>query len=156
RIDFGMVDGIDGREISVTAGEAGPAPGALGGWHVTVDPAPAAWDDSAGRDAVIPIPPSFRGGEVLLPSPPSPFVAVGQNEHDRDVRVFWDLRSGMHAGAMSGKLPIEGPMALSADGVLFAAQLKGGRDGAGRDGIGVWMARTGQSLGAIDRPSSTD
>jgi WD40 repeat protein len=68
------------------------------------------------------VPPSFFGGEVVYPTAPSVFVAVGRNGDQNDVREFWDLAARKRLGALRGSVKLDKPYALSPDGTLFAGK----------------------------------
>ena len=68
------------------------------------------------------VPPSFFGGEVIYPTTPSVFVAVGRNGDRNDVREFWDLSARKKVGTLRGEVKVEKPYALSSDGTLFAGK----------------------------------
>jgi RNA polymerase sigma factor (sigma-70 family) len=69
------------------------------------------------------VPDSFGGGDVVYPTAPSPFVAVGGNSDRNRVRQVWDLVTQKRVGMLRGDVKIDKPYALSADGALFAAKM---------------------------------
>jgi hypothetical protein len=83
----------------------------------------------------IPVP---GGEEVVFPTGPSPFIAVGQNRGPEDIREAWDVRDGKITGRIRGAAGLTDPLILSPDGAFLA-----GRGGAGRMGVDVWAFRTG-------------
>ena len=58
-------------------------------WSVKPDPATALPKLPDDQEILIHVPPSFFGGEVTFPAAPSPFVAVGRNGDNQDVREIW-------------------------------------------------------------------
>jgi hypothetical protein len=62
------------------------------------------------------------GGEVVYPTAPSVFVAVGRNGDQKDIREFWDLSTRKRLGVLRGDVKIDKPYALSAAGTLFAGK----------------------------------
>lgn len=157
RLDFGTVTSVDRQDISVLAAPIKPA-------EPKPKPKPAdrpkpakpadekekkaeeAEGASKGKNKPlsIPIPPSFWGGEVLYPSTPSPFVAVGRNGDQNDHREIWDLRENKRIGAIRGQIPADKPFALSPDGTQLAAKAQG------RNGVGIWSTKNGKFVGGIE------
>ena len=90
-------------------------------WKVKPDPA-AEQPAEITQDVLLHVPASFFGGEVVYPTAPSVFVAVGRNGDQKDVREFWDLSTRKRVGVLRGGVKIDKPYALSADGTLFAGK----------------------------------
>ena len=74
------------------------------------------------QEVLLRVPPSFFGGEVIYPTAPSVFVAVGRSGDQNDVREFWDLAARKRVGALRGSIKLDKPHALSPDGTLFAGK----------------------------------
>ncbi|MEO6807686.1 MAG: hypothetical protein ABI353_01050, partial [Isosphaeraceae bacterium] len=90
-------------------GVATPAAGqglAMAGWKVQADPAPEPISFPAGQPLNIPIPEMFGNDDVVYPSTPSPFVALGGNGDERQRREVWDLRDGKRVGGLIGRLDL--------------------------------------------------
>jgi len=104
--------------IKNLAGPDSPAPEL---WKVKPDP-PAEHPQPISQDILLRVPPSFFGGEVIYPTAPSSFVAVGRSGDQNDVREFWDLAAKKRVGALRGSVKLDKPYALSPDGALFAGK----------------------------------
>jgi hypothetical protein len=104
--------------IKNLAGPDSPAPEL---WKVKVDP-PAETPPAVTQEINLRVPPSFFGGEVVYPTAPSVFVAVGRNGDQNDVREFWDLSARKRIGSLRAGSRLDKPYALSPDGTLFAAK----------------------------------
>jgi hypothetical protein len=138
-------------------------------WSVTVDPPAETLELAAEQSASVPIPATSEVGiKVLFPSTPSPFVAVGGNKGDAEAREVWDLRSNKRTGVIRGKLPLQPPLALSADGTYLAGTFlsessdkddkdkkddKNAKDEGKKKGkkatISVWSFKTGKEVKQI-------
>ncbi len=94
---------------------------ATAGWDVKPDPSTKAVQLSVKPGMTLPLP-SRPGLSPLYPNGPSPFVAVGQNGSDTDVREVWDLRTFQRNGSIKGKLgsSASSPLRLSLDGTFLA------------------------------------
>jgi hypothetical protein len=90
-------------------------------WKVKPDPV-AEQPAEITQDVQLHVPASFFGGEVVYPTAPSVYVAVGRNGDQKDVREFWDLSTQKRVGVLRGGVKIDKPYALSADGTLFAGK----------------------------------
>ncbi len=90
-------------------------------WKVKPDPA-AEQPPEITQEISLRVPPSFFGGEVVYPTAPSVFVAVGRNGDQKDVREIWDLANRKRVGSLRGGAKLDKPYALSADGSLFAGK----------------------------------
>ena len=104
--------------IKNLAGPNSPAPEL---WKVKPDPS-AEQPPPITKDVMLRVPPSFFGGEVVYPTAPSVFVAVGRSGDQNDVREFWDLAARKRVGALRGRIKLDKPYALSPDGTLFAGK----------------------------------
>jgi hypothetical protein len=103
-------------------GGGGAAGGGSSGWKVAIDP-PAMPLTVEGKDLSIPIPQGFgHGAGELFPSSVSPFVALGKNGFDNDVREVWDLRTKTKVGTLRGKADYGKTTALSPDGAFIAGK----------------------------------
>jgi WD40 repeat protein len=120
------------------------------GWKVKPDPAPKDLDTRKIGDVSVKVPPSFFGGEVTLPATPSPFVAVGSNGGDNEVREVYDLRDKKRVGRLRGRYPLDKPFALSSDGTLFAGK---SREGGG-PAIFLISTKSGKALKRLPMDSS--
>ena len=120
------------------------------GWELKIDPPNPALRLSipGGAEMSITIPQgSGNGKKIVFPSSPSPFVALGTNEGDRDVREIWDLRTKIRVGRLQGKFDWDDKMvALSPDGMLIAGKP------SFRDVIEVRSTRTGRVSQTINLP----
>ncbi len=120
--------------------------GTVGGsdWKVTVDP-PVLPLTTTVKDLAIPIPQGFgHGAEARFSSTPSPFVAVGKNGWDNDIREIWDLRTKTKVGVMRGKADYGKTTSLSPDGSLIA-----GKPGF-RDAVEIRSTKNGKLIQTID------
>jgi WD40 repeat protein len=128
---------------SAQFGDVGGGAGG-GDWKVVADP-PSIPLTSTVKDLAIPIPQGFgQGAEARFPSTPSPFVAVGKNGWDNDIREIWDLRTKTKVGTMRGKADYGKTTALSPDGMLIA-----GKPGF-RDAIEIRSTKVGKLVQTID------
>ena len=93
-------------------------------WSAKIDapgqPVPA----PTNKSFAVPFPGNFGGGgEVTYPAVPSPFVAIGKNFFDNDVRQVWDLSARKQVGAVKGPLGWDDKtVALSGDGALIVGK----------------------------------
>jgi WD40 repeat protein len=118
-------------------------------WRVPVDPAAVALKAPPGKVA-IPVP----GGQwpmrarsddlAVYPTTPSPFVAVGQNRAAGDERRLWNMQTMKSTAVLSGKIPLDGPLALSADGKYLAGRVPGHLS------VAVWSFASGRKVREID------
>lgn len=93
-------------------------------WEVKPDP-PSVVPPALTQDIALRVPDSFGQNDVVYPTAPSVFVAVGGNGNRSGSRQIWDLASRKRVGALRGEIRIEQPFALSPDGALFAAKTGG-------------------------------
>ena len=93
-------------------------------WTLKVDPPGTPPSAPASKDFAIPFPANFGGGgEVLYPSTPGPFVAIGKNFFDNDVRQVWDVSTRKLVGTFKGQLGLDDKtLALSGDGAYLAGK----------------------------------
>lgn len=93
-------------------------------WKLKVDPPAQAPTAPASKDFAIPFPANFGGGgEAVYPSSPSPFVAIGKNAFDNDVRQVWDLSTRKLVGSFKGQIGFDDKtVALSPDGAYLAGK----------------------------------
>jgi hypothetical protein len=114
-------------------------------WQVKVDPPAEAVPVPAGKTLRIPIPENFfKGNDVLFPTLASPFVAVGKNRGDDNMREVWDLRTGKRVSRLGGKIDLdEKPMALSPDGQLLAGKV------GSKDVVQVWSIAARKPVGQV-------
>jgi hypothetical protein len=115
-----------------------PPPGAeAAGWHVEPDPAAEAVKLTAPPKQPI----AIRGtsAEVVFPSGPSPFVALGGNVLAADARTVCDLRTGQAAGNLAGKVELSHPV-LNTDGTQLAGTVP-----AKPGSVDVWTLATGKA-----------
>lgn len=80
-------------------------------WKVKPDPATEQPAEIT-QNIQLHVPPSFFGGEVVYPTAPSVFVAVGRNGDQKDVREIWDLSTRKRVGALRGGVKLDKPYAL--------------------------------------------
>jgi len=129
--------------VSAQFGEVGAAGGGSD-WNVTIDP-PALPLSSTVKELAIPIPQGFgQGAEARFPSTTSPFVAVGKNGWDNDVREVWDIRTKTRVGMLRGKADYGKTTALSPDGTLIAGKP------TFRDAVEIRSTRNGKLIQTID------
>ncbi len=95
-----------------------------GNWKLKVDPPATPPAAPASKDFAIPYPANFgQGNETVYPSTPSPFVAIGKNAFDNDVRQVWDLSTRKMVGSFKGQLGFDDKtIALSPDGAYLAGK----------------------------------
>lgn len=93
-------------------------------WSAKVDPPAQAVPAPTNKSFAIPFPGNFGGGgEATYPAVPSPFVAIGKNFFDNDVRQVWDLSARKQVGAVKGPLQWDDKtVALSGDGALIVGK----------------------------------
>jgi hypothetical protein len=105
-------------------------------WAVIIDSPSRKLELADGQEAIEIGVPSGNGfnGRVLYPATPSPFVIVGENRGEKDVRQVWDLKAKKPAGSIRGAQDIRDPFAAGPDGTFFAA---GGWNDKG-DLVHVW------------------
>ncbi len=114
-----------------------------GDGKLVVDPPPIPLTSTV-KDLAINIPQGFgHGAEARFPSSVSPFVVVGKNGFDNDLREVWDLRTKTKVGSMRGKADYDKVVSLSADGTMFA-----GKPGF-RDTVEVRLTKTGKLIQTI-------
>jgi hypothetical protein len=115
-------------------------------WQVKVDPPAEAVAIPADKALRIPIPANFfKGNDVLFPAQASPFVAVGKNRGDDNLREVWDLRTGKRVGRLAGKIDLEEKaMALSPDGQLLAGKVDF------KDTVGVLSIATKRPVAQVE------
>jgi WD40 repeat protein len=91
-------------------------------WLAAVDPPAQPLKEPADPKKTIP---ALNSVNVLFPTRTSPFVAIGSNNFDRDIREIWNLESGQKTGALVGKLGVIDPIFLSPDGKYLAGRTLG-------------------------------
>lgn len=87
------------------------------------------------------IPVKIWGTDLIYPSTPSPFVAVGTNIVADDAREIWDLRTMRQTGRLAGQLHLGEPLALSPDGAYLAGVVP-----TQLNRVDVWQVATGKSI----------
>ncbi len=93
-------------------------------WDAKVDPLAAPLRTPTTKSFSIAFPANFgTGGETTYPAVPSPFVAIGKNFFDKDMRQVWDLASKTQVGQVKGPLGWDDKtVALSGDGAYLAGK----------------------------------
>ncbi len=94
-------------------------------WQVKIDDGSLRPVVHPSRSLKIPVPETFSPEDDLLtPSTPSQFVAVGVNNASSDLRELWDLRRPHKMTTLGGPpknvMGLHGPFALSPDGKMLA------------------------------------
>ena len=117
-------------------------------WSAKVDPPAQPVPAPTNKSFAIPFPGNFgNGGQVTYPAVPSPFVAVGKNFFDNDVRQVWDLGAKKQVGAVKGPLGWDDKtVALSGDGALIVGKTQ-------RKMIEVRATKTGKIAQTFDADS---
>jgi hypothetical protein len=116
-------------------------------WNVKPDPItdpvkiPTKWTTSI---------PVSLGSRVIYPNTASPFVAIGQNRDDDDVRELWDLRDQTKKGTIRGKAGslIKEVFRLSPDGKRLAG--RAGESSMQTPNIEIWSFETGERVRRIE------
>jgi WD40 repeat protein len=92
-------------------------------WDVQADPPaqPVSLDDV--KDIAITIQANYDSHNVVLPTAPSPYVVIGRNHDQNESRELWDLKQKKMVARVRGKVGIEKPLALSADGAYLAGNV---------------------------------
>lgn len=111
-------------------------------WDVAVDPPPDGMLLDKTAAVALAIAP---GKDILFPTSPSPYVAIGSNILDADTRTLYDLRNGQAAGGVRGKLGGFSNSVISPDGEYFA-----GIPSLTLKTVDIWSLKTGQSAGHIN------
>jgi hypothetical protein len=135
---------LDARPAPVPA----PPEVALDLWQVRPDPPPAPVEVPAAIKVSIPVP---GGDGVILPTTPSWFVAVGQNEAPTDICEVWNLGTMKRAGEIRGRLNLTKPFVLSPDGLYLA-----GKAAARPDAVEVWSFATGLGVRSFKKAHLLD
>jgi WD40 repeat protein len=115
-------------------------------WNVRIDPParPVAFDEV--QDLIIPIQASHDAENVLFPTAPSDYVLVGRNRAPNEVRELWSISRKKRVARLAGKVDIEGPLALSADGTYLAGRVPF------KNAVLVLDLPAGKVLGQLDFP----
>lgn len=146
----GWVREVGQRRAPVAAARPRVAKGRapeVAAWRVVPDPPPSPPGIQAGQEVEIPIPASFPSGpEVIYPTTPSPFVAVGRNGGPDEVREVWDLRTNQRTASIRGNLGRL--LALSPDGQYGLLGLSG-------QDVVVWSFAAGRAIRTLDHPWSS-
>jgi predicted Zn finger-like uncharacterized protein len=119
-----------------------PAPVAPAVWNVSVDPAPGGQPLADLPNLALPV---RLGNDVVFPTGPSPFVAIGRNIVPNDSRVLYDLRTGQPVATLGGKLGGYFKSAVSPDGEYFA-----GIPSLSLQAVDIWSFKTRQKVGHLD------
>ena len=130
-----------GTGFQPVAGEANQGP--ADSWEVKVDPSAEqyALEPDAKVHVVFP-----KGSklEIVYPLNPSPFVAVGSNNNEKEFREIRDLRNNHKVGTVKGVRIHGDPWALSPDGHYLAGWV------VFEKAVRVWDVKTGKPLGQLE------
>ena len=116
-------------------------------WQVVPDPPAQPFQMAAAPAVKVPLPGSTQ---ILFPTTPSPFAAVGKNFFAKDVRQVLDLRTMQAAGSIPGRLRLI-HTAMSPDGLSLA-----GVDSQQRNLVEVISFKTGQLAHRLTAASQVD
>lgn len=135
-------------------GDAGAGNGAEGRmpsmWDVKLDPAPADTKLDAAKISNIRFPKGAGHTDIVYPASPSVFVAVGANNGFGPIREIWNLGANKKVGTVTTDF-VKGRAisALSPDGEHLAI----GHFFQPKNGVSVWVTKTGKALGALETTS---
>lgn len=117
-------------------------------WKVQVDPTKLDFKIPEETTINLKIPKGGEHNDVVYPASPSAFVAIGNNENDKNVREIWNLATKQKVGSITGGVIDRSSRiaALSPDGQHFAAGLGFRQKGA----IIVFPAKGSKSLGELE------
>jgi len=111
-------------------------------WKVTTDPLPQLPQFDPKTPVNVSIP-NKSNGDVVYPDSPSPFVAVGSNNSDTEIREVRDLRNDSRVGSIRPAQIFSAKTALSPDGLYFAAWTYS------KNQVELWDVKGEQSLGQV-------
>ncbi len=133
----------NGAMIETSANGAG-APAAeidVVAWTAVPDP-PRVAPPKIGRrmpDIQLGLPP----WNLVTPTVPSAWLAVGDNRREQSKRELWDLAGGRRLGELTGQIDFVEPVALSADEPMIAGYIPGSKL------VEVWSLSDGQMVGRL-------
>jgi hypothetical protein len=113
-------------------------------WDVRADPAPAPVELPIDFKKEIAAP--GQAPEVIFPTAPSPFVAIGSNRAGGDERQIWNLQTGQMTGKIAGKIEARPHPVLSPDGAHMAFVPTGA---ARRGAVDVWAVGAGEATAIL-------
>lgn len=116
-------------------------------WNVKPDPMTEAIAIEDERKLRVPLPPGINVQDVLWPTTPSFFVALGNNDNDRNVREVYDIRTRKKVGRIGGFSAWRAESALSPDGKFFAISNNQSK------GIFVWDVEGSKGKGTLPFPA---
>ena len=120
-------------------------PEAVEGWEGKADPPPEKVEIDLSKEIDIPFPASATQKNLVLPSQPSSFVAIGSNPYE-----VWNLGTQTKAGPVV-RVPLKPTgVALSPNGQYFAAVAGSG----GNTRLGIWTTKTGKPFKELRAPRS--
>ena len=129
--------------------EQAPLPADLAGtWDYKPDPLPEPIVFEDERKLRVPFPTGVNANEVLWPTTPSFFVALGKNTFDRDSREVYDIRNRKDIGKIFGFRGWGGIHVLSPDGKFFAIS------NGDSNGVYVWDVAKSKRKGTLPLPAS--
>lgn len=111
-------------------------------WKVAIDPSSEKFENPAADKIRITIPKTLLP-EVIYPDAPSPFVAVGSNTGDTDVREIRNAATNELVGSIRGVRFPSAKAALASDGLHFAVLPPIGK------GITVFDVKAQRALGEL-------
>ena len=129
--------------------QAGLPPDLGGEWKVVFDPVPEPIAFEDGRKLRISMPSGADVEEVLWPTAPSFFVALGRNTRETDVREVYDIRTRQKIGRIGGFRVSGGKSVLSPDGKFFAVSNNSS------NGVYVWDVAEEKPKGTLPLPSTS-
>ena len=129
--------------------QAGLPPDLGGEWNVVFDPVPEPIAFEDGRKLRISMPAGTDVEDVLWPTAPSFFVALGRNTRETDVREVYDIRTRQKFGRIGGFRGTGGTSALSPDGKFFAVSNNYSK------GIYVWDVAEKKPKGTLPLPGTS-
>ncbi len=129
--------------------QAGLPPDLGGEWKVAFDAVPEAIAFEDGRKLRMSLPAGADVEDVLWPTSPSFFVALGRNARENEVREVYDIRTRQKIGRIGGFKGLGGTSVLSPDGKFFALSNNDS------NGIYVWDVAESKPKGTLPLASNS-